>query len=98
MGNGLQVSQSKIGIGIGGFMGRNGNSSYVSQFVPEPQNDFIFSIIGEYWGFLGSVLLLVVYIIIIMRVLKIARTAKDKFGELFCIGMVFIFYILYFKI
>lgn len=93
MGNGLQVSQSKIGIGIGGIVGRNGNSSYVSQFVPEPQNDFIFSIIGEYWGFLGSILLLIVYVIIIMRILKIARSAKDKFGELFCIGMVF--YILY---
>lgn len=99
LGNGLQVVQSKIGIGIGGFWGRNSvlsenkGSSYVSQFVPEAQNDFIFSIIGEYWGFLGSIVLLGIFSFIILRILKIARNAKDRFGELFCIGMVF--YILY---
>ncbi len=99
LGNGLQVVQSKIGIGIGGLLGRgeiiseNRGSSYVSQFVPESQNDFIFSVIGEYWGFLGSIVLLAIFCFLIIRILKVARSAKDKFGELFCIGMVF--YILY---
>lgn len=99
LGNGLQVLQSKIGVGSGGFWGKHdvlfGSSekSYVSQFVPEPQNDFIFSIIGEYWGFLGAILLLLVFVVIICRIIKVARNSKDTFGELFCVGMVF--YILY---
>ena len=98
LGNGLQVVQSKIGVGSGGIFGKNigfnsTGSSYVSEFVPEPQNDFIFSIIGEYWGFIGSVLLLILFSIIILRMLKIARYSRDVFGELFCIGMVF--YMLY---
>lgn len=95
LGNGLQVLQSKIGVGSGGFWGKynilvgNSDESYVSQFVPEPQNDFIFSIIGEYWGFIGSIMLLLIFLIIILRVVKIARNSKDIFGELFCIGIVF---------
>lgn len=99
LGNGLQVLQSKIGIGSGGIWGKfnvlagNSKNSYVSQFVPEPQNDFIFSIIGEYWGFVGSFLLLMIFLIIILRIIKIARSSRDKFGELFCVGI--IFYILY---
>lgn len=99
LGNGLQVLQSKIGVGSGGFWGKhsvligNSDNSYVSQFVPEPQNDFIFSIIGEYWGFIGSIVLLLIFLIIILRIVKVARNAKDIFGELFCVGM--IFYMLY---
>lgn len=99
LGNGLQVLQSKIGVGSGGIWGKfnilagNNKNSYVSQFVPEPQNDFIFSIIGEYWGFVGSVLLLIIFLIIILRIIKIAKNSRDTFGELFCVGM--IFYILY---
>lgn len=99
LGNGLQVLQSKIGVGSGGFWGKhsiligNSDNSYVSQFVPEPQNDFIFSIIGEYWGFIGSIILLLIFLIIILRIVKVARNAKDIFGELFCVGM--IFYMLY---
>lgn len=99
LGNGLQVVQSKIGIGSGGLLGKqsillgNPQNSYVSQFVPEPQNDFIFSIIGEYWGFIGAIVLLSIFSIMVIRIIKIAKTSKDKFGELFCVGM--IFYILY---
>lgn len=99
LGNGLQVVQSKIGIGSGGFWGKqriffgNNQNSYVSQFVPEPQNDFIFSIIGEYWGFIGAILLLSIFFIMILRMIKIAKNSKDIFGEMFCVGM--IFYILY---
>ena len=98
LGNGLQVVQSKIGVGTGGIFGKNigfssSASSYVSEFVPESQNDFIFSIIGEYWGFVGSVLLLVLFSIIILRMIKVARYSRDVFGELFCVGMVF--YMLY---
>ncbi len=99
LGNGLQVVQSKIGIGSGGIWGKqnvllgNNQNSYVSQFVPEPQNDFIFSIIGECWGFIGAILLLMVFVMMILRMVKIARNSKDIFGEMFCVGM--IFYILY---
>lgn len=99
LGNGLQVLQSRIGVGSGGVWGKynilfgNNENSYVSQFVPEPQNDFIFSVIGEYWGFIGSILLLMVFSIIVIRIVRVARNSKDIFGELFCVGM--IFYILY---
>lgn len=98
LGNGLQVVQSKIGVGSGGLFGKNigfgsSASSYVSEFVPEAQNDFIFSIIGEYWGFVGSIVLLLLFAIIILRMIKIAKNSRDLFGELFCVGM--IFYMLY---
>lgn len=93
LGAGLQLVQSMIGIGSGGFFGsglnltQGSSSSYVSQFVPESQTDFIFAVIGEHWGTIGAIVLLVLYGILIYRFIVTARQAKDIFGSVICVGL-----------
>ncbi|SHE66011.1 rod shape-determining protein RodA [Clostridium fallax] len=93
LGSNLQLNQSMIGIGSGGFFGTGLNMNkdsvggYSSTFVPENQTDFIFSIIGEHFGTIGAIFLLVIYGIMIYRFLLISREAKDIFGSIICIGM-----------
>lgn len=90
---GYHLKQSLIAIGSGGILGvRNplspdAPSGYASQYVPEVQTDFIFAAIGEQWGTLGAILLMTLYGILISKMVNIARTAKDKFGMVCCIGM-----------
>ncbi|MBU5592735.1 rod shape-determining protein RodA [Clostridium sp. MSJ-4] len=96
LGIGLQATQSKIGIGSGGIFGTgaglgSSSTSYVSQFVPESHTDFIFAALGEQWGFVGAIFLLILYGIIIYRSINIARTSKDIFGSVICIGLVSVF-------
>lgn len=91
---GYHLSQSLISIGSGGVVGdrpslyNDGTSGYAAQHVPEVQTDFIFAAIAEQWGFIGVVFLLIVYGIAITRMINIARTAKDTFGSVICIGIV----------
>lgn len=91
---GYQLNQSLIGIGSGGFAGTRPSldpdvsPGYAGTHVPEIQTDFIFAAIGEQWGFLGTMLLLLLYGILISRMISIARRAKDRFGSLICIGIV----------
>ncbi len=91
----LQLLQSQIGIGSGGIFGTGdalgGSSSYVSQFVPESHTDFIFSIIAENWGLIGAIVLLFLYGILIYRLIKTAREAKDLFGSLIVVGVTSVF-------
>lgn len=93
LGAGLQLVQSMIGIGSGGFFGsglnltQGSSSSYVSQFVPESQTDFIFAVIGEHWGTIGAIVLMVLYGILIYRFIVTARQAKDIFGSVICVGL-----------
>ncbi|GIM29208.1 rod shape-determining protein RodA [Clostridium polyendosporum] len=93
LGSGLQLLQSMIGIGSGGFFGTGLNlmegssPSYVSQFVPESQTDFIFAVIGEHWGTMGAIVLLILYGILIYRFIVTARQAKDIFGSVICVGL-----------
>lgn len=93
LGAGLQLVQSMIGIGSGGFFGsglnltQGSSSSYVSQFVPESQTDFIFAVIGEHWGTIGAIVLLILYGILIYRFIVTARQAKDIFGSVICVGL-----------
>lgn len=102
LGAGLQLDRSKIGIGSGGIFGTGtafgskATASYVSQFVPENHTDFIFAALGEQWGFIGAIVLLLLYGILIYRSINIARTSKDIFGTVICIGLVstFLFSIL----
>ena len=97
----LQLTQSKIGIGSGGFFGTgldlNGEvGGYSSEFVPERQTDFIFAVIGEHWGTVGGIVLLLLYAIMIYRIIMTAKTSKDIFGSIICVGFAsyFIFAIL----
>ncbi len=86
---GYQLSQSMIAIGSGGVGGKGlfeGTQAHL-QFLPEQHTDFIFSVLGEELGFLGAVLLLFLYFLLIYRILKIGSFSKDRFGALLCLGV-----------
>ena len=89
-----QLNQSLIGIGSGGLTGirvaldKDVSPGYAGTHVPEVQTDFIFAAISEQWGFIGSMILLGLYGAMISRMIAIARSARDRFGSLICIGMV----------
>jgi len=88
LGAGYQIIQSKIAVGSGGLTGKGflkGTQSYL-EFLPEKHTDFIFTLFAEEHGFLGSLGLLLVYIIIIYRILKIGSISRSYFAKLFCYG------------
>lgn len=99
---GYHLTQSLISIGSGGIIGtipslkNDGSTSYAAQNVPEVQTDFIFAAIADQWGFLGAMLLLILYGFLIYKMISIARTSKDIFGSVICVGIVsyFLFAIL----
>ena len=77
-------------IGPGGLFGLGfGNSRQKHFYLPEPQTDFIFSIISEEFGFLGVLIVALLFITIIYQGFKIARKAKDLFGKYLAFGIVF---------
>ena len=89
LGAGYNVLQSKIAIGSGGIFGRGlfgGTQSHLG-FLPEQHTDFIFAVIAEELGFLGSLWLLSFYFLLVYRAYIIARDARDKFGSLIAAGI-----------
>ncbi|NQT95846.1 MAG: rod shape-determining protein RodA [Candidatus Omnitrophica bacterium] len=90
LGAGYTVIQSKIAIGSGGFFGKGWLSGTQNQlnFLPERHTDFIFSVIGEEWGLAGAFLVLMLFIILINRLLRIADTTNDEKGKLLVTGIV----------
>lgn len=83
-----QVWQSLIGLGNGGIVGRGlGNSAQKLRFLPEPYNDFIFSIIGEELGFVGAVAILVLFFVLVARGFKVARAVENPVGSLLAAGV-----------
>ena len=90
LGGGYNVIQSKIAIGSGGLLGKGLFGGLQSQlhFLPAQHTDFIFSVVGEELGFLGTLFLLGLYAIILWRGIKIAREAKDLLGSLLASGAV----------
>jgi rod shape determining protein RodA len=91
---GYNVSQALIAVGSGGITGRGVGFGSQSQlkFLPEAQNDFIFSVIAEELGFLGTGLVLLIYLILFWRLLMVVRKQKDDFAIFFILGaMVLIF-------
>lgn len=90
LGAGYNIIQSKIAIGSGKFFGEgflNGTQSQLG-FLPERQADFIFSVIGEELGFVGAVVILLLFIVIIYRGIAIAFSSRDLFGSLLAAGIV----------
>ncbi len=88
LGAGYQIIQSKIAVGSGGFSGKGflkGTQSYLD-FLPEKHTDFIFTLFAEEYGFIGSLGLLLIYIIIIYRVLRVGVISRSYFAKLFCFG------------
>ena len=95
LGAGYQIIQSKIAIGSGGFFGKGflqGTQSYLD-FLPEKHTDFIFTLFSEEFGFIGSILLLFLYIIIIIRIVSIGAFVKSIFAKLFCFGFAFAIFV-----
>ena len=87
-GDGYQVTQGLIALGNGGLFGLGpGNSITKNLYLPEPQNDFILAIIGEELGFVGYLLLLLVYIFLLFTLIMTAARAKDRLGFLLATGV-----------
>ncbi len=87
LGDGHQTIQSLYAIGSGGAAGLGlGNSRQKYLYVPEPQNDFIFSIVCEELGFIGACLVILLFMLLMLRGITIALKAPDKFGALLTIG------------
>jgi rod shape determining protein RodA len=88
LGAGYQIIQSKIAVGSGGITGKGflkGTQSYL-EFLPEKHTDFIFTLFAEEHGLAGSFGLLLIYMIIIYRVIKIGSISRSYFPKLFCFG------------
>jgi cell division protein FtsW len=84
-----QIQQSLIAIGSGGLTGRGfGQSVQKFNFLPEPIGDSIFAVAAEEFGFIGSVIIIALYVIFATRGLKIASRVKDPFGRLVVTGIV----------
>jgi rod shape determining protein RodA len=90
MGAGYNITQAKIAIGSGQFLGRGlflGSQTRLN-FIPHGDTDFIFAVLGEQLGFIGSVLLIVLFGLLFWRIIKIAMNSRDMFGTLICAGVV----------
>ncbi len=88
LGAGYQIIQSKIAVGSGGLTGKGflkGTQGYL-EFLPEKHTDFIFTLFSEEFGFLGSIFLLLVYVVLIFRILRIGALSRSFFGKFFCYG------------
>ena len=88
LGEGWQVIQSLYAIGSGGIFGVGlGQSKQKYLYLPEPQNDFIFSVLAEELGFVGCVFVIILFAILIWRGILIAMKAPDMFGSLVAVGI-----------
>ena len=95
LGAGYQIIQSKIAIGSGGITGKGflkGTQSYL-EFLPEKHTDFIFTLFSEEFGFVGSICLLLIYSIIIIRIIRIGAISRSNFSKLFCFGFAFAIFV-----
>ena len=89
LGDGHQTIQSLYAIGSGGATGLGlGNSRQKHLFVPEPQNDFIFSILCEELGFVGALAVVALFVLLLLRGITLAVRAPDRFGGLLVVGFV----------
>ena len=88
--SGYHLRQARITIGSGGLTGTGlfDGPQTNGRFVPEQHTDFIFTVAGEQLGFLGSGLIILLYLIILLRAFAIAKRTNDMFGRLVCIGVI----------
>jgi len=95
LGAGWNIIQSKIAVGSGGLLGKGwtGGSQSHLEFLPEPQTDFIFSVLAEEFGFVGVVTILALYGAIILRGLYLADRCRDSFARLLAGALVFMFFL-----
>ena len=94
LGAGYQIIQSKIAVGSGGIFGKGflqGSQSYLD-YLPEKHTDFIFTLFSEEFGFVGSIVLLLIYVLIIYRIVAIGNQAKNNFSKLYCFSFAAAFF------
>jgi len=89
LGAGYTIIQSKIAIGSGKIFGKGflGGTQNQFNFLPERHTDFIFTVIAEEWGFLGSIFLIFIYYIILKKILDTSEQLKDLYAKILCIGI-----------
>ena len=95
LGAGYQIIQSKIAVGSGGIFGKGflqGSQSYLD-YLPEKHTDFIFTLFSEEFGFVGSVILLLIYMMIIYRIIKIGMNVRNNFAKLYCFSFATAFFV-----
>jgi rod shape determining protein RodA len=95
LGTGYNSIQAKVAIGSGGLLGKgflNGHQTQL-QFIPEQWTDFIYCVIGEEFGFIGSLITLGLFLFLFLRIFKIAASTKDEFLSLTIIGILSVFFI-----
>jgi rod shape determining protein RodA len=97
-GTGYHLTQSKVTIGSGKFIGKGylHGTQGPFRFLPEKHTDFIFAVFAEEWGFLGSLVLLFFYFVLIIRGIDTIDKAKDDFGRLLASGITFMFFMYFF--
>ena len=97
-GAGYQINQAKIAFGSGGMLGKGYMKGSQSQqsFLPEKQTDFIFTMLGEEFGFVGAIWLLMIYTWIIVALFWCAKMCRNRFGQLICFGFMLNFFVYYF--
>lgn len=94
LGAGYNALQAKVAIGSGGFLGKGfleGNQTQL-RFIPEQWTDFIYCVIGEEFGFLGSAFVIILFMVLFVRILTVSQLLNDKFGVLVLIGTVALFF------
>jgi rod shape determining protein RodA len=95
LGSGYNAIQAKVAIGSGGFFGKgflSGNQTQL-QYIPEQWTDFIYCVVGEEFGFIGSFIVLLLFLYIFLRIIKIASSTKDEFISLTLIGILSVYFI-----
>lgn len=94
---GYNVNQSKIAIGSGGFTGKGflEGTQTKFNFVPEQSTDFIFCTVGEEWGFIGSAIVIILFVILILRLIRMGERQQEPFGRIYCycVASVFLFHV-----
>ncbi len=93
LGTGMQLAYAKIGIGSGNIfgsgikLGSSSGSGFIAQFMPEALTDFIFSVVGEKWGFVGAIGLLIIYSLLLISILRISMKSSNIYGKVICVGV-----------
>lgn len=95
LGSGYNAIQAKVAIGSGGLWGKgflSGNQTQL-QFIPEQWTDFIYCVIGEEFGFVGSIILLALFLFLFLRILRIASMAKESYLSFVIVGILSVYFI-----
>jgi rod shape determining protein RodA len=93
LGSGYQVTQAKIAIGSGGIHGKGFTQGTQARldYIPEHHTDFIFSVLGEEWGFIGVSIVLALYLFLIIQAMQFAKNARDRGGTFLVISLIMFF-------